>query len=372
MFDELLAWFDAYRFVLIPVLTLSYAILIVCYCLRRDEARQLRAARDQGGDKASRASQSMHFHARRPRARALRAQLHKVHKRTLQRFVFNKTTRFRLLVGVGRPLGTVPWDGALLLCQYFSNEARFPVTHWRQRSGNDEDDRALITTMASSTTTSNGRTVLELGAGTGMVGIMLARLGCRVCITDLKELLALMTANIELNSDSSNEQKQPSLLCTASALPWGTANPLSQFTMPGGGGGSTDSKEEAEAPPPDVIIGADVLYVERRLFEQLLSTLRACCGPSTVVYIAGARRHKHESAYLDELHAHFDIAVLKDEAAACSDAIEAQLNNPGKGYIYRLRRRKLQQLQHQRQQESKTEVSSSSIPSSSVQDDSKK
>ena len=44
-----------------------------------------------------------------------------------------------------------------------------------------------------------GKKVLELGAGTGVVGIVLGLLGAQVTLTDQAQLLPLLKENIELN-----------------------------------------------------------------------------------------------------------------------------------------------------------------------------
>lgn len=41
--------------------------------------------------------------------------------------------------------------------------------------------------------------VVELGAGTGLVGMLLARLGASVVLTDLKEMLPLLQDNVDAN-----------------------------------------------------------------------------------------------------------------------------------------------------------------------------
>jgi predicted RNA methylase len=49
--------------------------------------------------------------------------------------------------------GNTVWDGALVLASYFANEKVFPEGYWKNKS------------------------VVELGAGTGLVGLFTALLG---------------------------------------------------------------------------------------------------------------------------------------------------------------------------------------------------
>ncbi|KAI0637751.1 putative methyltransferase-domain-containing protein [Trametes polyzona] len=44
-----------------------------------------------------------------------------------------------------------------------------------------------------------GKTVLELGSGTGLVGLVAGKLGAQVCITDQAPLLGIMKRNVSLN-----------------------------------------------------------------------------------------------------------------------------------------------------------------------------
>lgn len=63
-----------------------------------------------------------------------------------------------------------------MLIKYFENLEEFPMTFWQ------------------------GKQVLELGAGTGIISIALALLGCNVVSTDLGDLLDLIKKNVELNN----------------------------------------------------------------------------------------------------------------------------------------------------------------------------
>ncbi|THH04703.1 hypothetical protein EW146_g10113 [Bondarzewia mesenterica] len=65
-----------------------------------------------------------------------------------------------------------------------------------------------------------GKNVLELGSGTGLVGLVAALLGARVCITDQAPLIPLIHRNVALNRLS------PSL-CIPAELNWGDPLPAS-------------------------------------------------------------------------------------------------------------------------------------------------
>lgn len=87
--------------------------------------------------------------------------------------------------------------------------------------------------------------------------------GADVHITDLPELLELMNTNIKLNSRARGcarcaGQRSTNLLARASTLVWGDV--------------------ESIHPDYDVIIGADVLYVDRQAFDSLFETLRHVCS----------------------------------------------------------------------------------------------
>jgi len=73
-------------------------------------------------------------------------------------------------------LGATVWDAAIVLCKYFENIEDFPVGFFKNKK------------------------VIELGAGTGLVGLALSRLGSNVTLTDQKQMLPLLQHNAKLNN----------------------------------------------------------------------------------------------------------------------------------------------------------------------------
>ncbi|XP_068051030.1 protein N-lysine methyltransferase METTL21D isoform X2 [Anomalospiza imberbis] len=126
-------------------------------------------------------------------------------------------------------VGCVVWDAALVLAKFLETGA-CPLAR---------------------------RHVLELGAGTGAVGIMAATLGANVTVTDLEELQELMLVNIENNKHLVTGSVR------AKVLKWG--EDVTEFQ-----------------PPPDYILMADCIYYEESL-EPLLKTLKDLTGPDTCV-----------------------------------------------------------------------------------------
>ncbi|NXX98012.1 MT21D methyltransferase, partial [Centropus bengalensis] len=126
-------------------------------------------------------------------------------------------------------VGCVVWDAALVLAKFLESGAR-PLAR---------------------------RRVLELGAGTGAVGLMAATLGANVTLTDLAELQDLLALNIERNRHLVTGSVR------AKVLKWG--EDVTEFQ-----------------PPPDYILMADCIYYEESL-EPLLKTLKDLTGPDTCV-----------------------------------------------------------------------------------------
>ncbi|KAM3851386.1 protein N-lysine methyltransferase METTL21D isoform 1-T1 [Vipera latastei] len=140
--------------------------------------------------------------------------------------------------------GSVVWDAALVLARFLEKSAA-QTGQGTERCG--WSPVALLRHKA----------VLELGAGTGLVGLVAAGLGANVTVTDLEEVQDLLKVNIE------NNQHLVSGSIQAKVLKWG--EDVTDFL-----------------PAPDFILMADCIYYEESL-EPLVKTLRDLAGLDTFI-----------------------------------------------------------------------------------------
>ncbi|XP_038608777.1 EEF1A lysine methyltransferase 3 [Tachyglossus aculeatus] len=142
--------------------------------------------------------------------------------------------RFGARLGVAAPV----WDAALSLCGYFEQQQL----------------------------DFGGKRVIELGAGTGVVGILAALLGGDVTITDLPLALEQIQCNVRANVPPAGRAR-------VRALRWGQDQELFPDDF-------------------DLVLGADIVYLEPE-FPQLLATLQHLCGPRGTVLLAAKMREEH-------------------------------------------------------------------------------
>ncbi|KAL4613128.1 CN138 protein-like [Arapaima gigas] len=135
-------------------------------------------------------------------------------------------------------VGCVVWDAAIVLAKYLESEAFFEPAAGKNVWLN--------------------RRVLELGAGTGVPGLMAASLGASVTLTDLQELQDLLHMNMEENRKLITQGS-----VTARELTWG--GDVTEFL-----------------PEPDFILMADCIYYEQSV-APLLKTLRDLAGAHTCI-----------------------------------------------------------------------------------------
>ncbi|KAJ1860828.1 Protein-lysine N-methyltransferase efm6 [Coemansia sp. RSA 2703] len=148
-------------------------------------------------------------------------------------------------------VGSTVWDAGLVMAKYLDHQTQ---------SGNLD---------------LSGKTVLELGSGTGIVGITLAKLQpeCTVILTDKDELMPLLKHNIEVNSCKN---------AAAETLDW------------------CDSSEKQlsgrwEKSLPDVILVSDGIW-SSELHKPLADTLARLAGEHTRVLIGYETRKFDEEA----------------------------------------------------------------------------
>ncbi|XP_032994358.1 EEF1A lysine methyltransferase 3 [Lacerta agilis] len=162
-------------------------------------------------------------------------------------------------LGVAAPV----WEAALTLCEYFEAQK---LNFW-------------------------GKKVIELGAGTGLVGILAALLGGDVTITDLPVAMKQIEENVRRNVPA--ECMTRTRVC---ALSWGV--------------------DHKEFPANyDFILGADIVYL-KHTYPLLIRTLQHLCGAQSTIYLSSKMRQEHSTALFFEslLPVHFaSKLVFRDE-----------------------------------------------------------
>jgi len=122
-----------------------------------------------------------------------------------------------------------------------------------------------------------GKRVVELGSGLGLAGLVAARTAAVVHLTDKPELIPLLQRNIDANHCHN-----------ASALPylWGS-----------------DPSVRLQ-PPYDVLLGADLLYIEGS-YEALKASFRCLTAPSSLLVLTWKHRGLGEARFISSLQADF-------------------------------------------------------------------
>jgi len=152
------------------------------------------------------------------------------------------------------------------------------------------------------------KTILELGAGGGLVGLAVAK-GCAtdgpLFVTDQVPMLSLMRQNIELNELSSQVE--------AMVLDWGEPIP-------------------AETPQPvQILLAADCVYFEPA-FPRLLSTLQALIGPETVCYFSFKKRRRADMRFMKQARKFFDVREVDNDR-------DREVYSKEQIFLYTLRRK---------------------------------
>uniref|UniRef100_A0A7S2UM18 Uncharacterized protein n=1 Tax=Attheya septentrionalis TaxID=420275 RepID=A0A7S2UM18_9STRA len=176
----------------------------------------------------------------------------------------------RLIVEQEKALGKggLCWDAAFILAEH------------------------LIQTEPEWNVCKNVTRVVELGSGTGVCGLLLAKAvsNCHVCITDLPQLEELMRRNLNLNFSATQHEKEGLTLADLVALYNSNDLPSDDNRKPSAGTASAavlrwgEPKDYRDG-PFNIIVGADVvasLYDPRALAE----TIHALSDDRTIVYLS--------------------------------------------------------------------------------------
>uniref|UniRef100_A0A5B7B9J9 Uncharacterized protein n=1 Tax=Davidia involucrata TaxID=16924 RepID=A0A5B7B9J9_DAVIN len=135
--------------------------------------------------------------------------------------------------------------------------------------------------------------ILELGSGTGLVGIAAAAtLGADITVTDLPHVLSNLRFNVNANTDVLAQQGGT---VDVAPLSWGEADHM-----------------EAIGGEYDLILASDVVYHDH-LYDPLIRTLRFFLlgGEKKVVFLMGhLRRWKKESAFFKKAKKLFDVEII--------------------------------------------------------------
>ena len=153
-----------------------------------------------------------------------------------------------------------------------------------------------------------GKRVLELGAGTGLVGLSCALLGASsVVVTDMADVVPLLALNAALNAQLLQDIGRPagddSARVTAAEMLWGSA-------------ADVEAHDAFE-----LVVASDVVY-DPAGYEPLLQTLNMLCdridpaAPPLLIVLAHRHRHPEDWRFFDKLYVQFDVEVTAQVALA--------------------------------------------------------
>lgn len=145
----------------------------------------------------------------------------------------------------------------------------------------------------------NGKTIVELGSGTGLVGFLVAKLGLRntrIYVTDQIPMLSLMQENQDLNGLPTSQDALPAHTATVQVeeLNWGEPIPS---VIP---------------PKPDVLLLADCVYLESA-FEPLVQTMTDLSTKETEILFCYQKRRKADKRFFIYLKKHFTFKDVDDD-----------------------------------------------------------
>ncbi|ETW01831.1 hypothetical protein H310_06402 [Aphanomyces invadans] len=209
-------------------------------------------------------------------------------------FVYPNAGRVTILQDIADVGGTV-WDASIVLSHYLDSLG---------------------------TTVLQGKSLVELGAGTAVPSIVASRLGARAVATDMKQVLLYTEMAIRGNCDQLHRNGR----IRWQELIWGA---------------SGVGLEALKSTAYDYIVGADIVY-NVEFFEDLIETLLALCPmaldhvehphPTTILLCFEQRRRNLTPLWAAmEMHFHVDMVT-----SPMLDACRHEANV----FLYQLRRKR--------------------------------
>ncbi|KAI8357333.1 putative methyltransferase-domain-containing protein [Choanephora cucurbitarum] len=134
------------------------------------------------------------------------------------------------------------------------------------------------------------QTVIEVGAGTGLVGIAIAKICShvhQVIITDQLPMMDLMVENIQLNQLNS--------VVSPAILDWGTEITNSSLLN------------------ADVIIASDCIYLEVAFIPLFDTLLALTTNPNTIIYLSYRKRRKADKRFFQLARKKFVFETVEDD-----------------------------------------------------------
>jgi predicted nicotinamide N-methyase len=192
--------------------------------------------------------------------------------------------------------GLISWDGSVVLAKYFE----------------------LHPTVVQD------KRVLEVGSGTGIVGLSSYFLGAkRVLLTDLSYSLPNLQRNIFKNQEKNTHRIDLDWeMISTGMLDWKDPK--------------TYPKEENGEGAWDVIVGSDVIWLEE-LVPPLIQTLESCANENTVVYISHQTRSLHtDKLFFSLLSQQFQFEKVREDVCSLFFLIIVFLNIPSLVSLFRL------------------------------------
>ncbi|XP_061858006.1 protein N-lysine methyltransferase METTL21A isoform X7 [Colius striatus] len=170
-------------------------------------------------------------------------------------------------------VAAVVWDAAVVLCTYL------------EIGGIDLRDQSVIELGAGTGLLGIVATLLALKSSSGelLIHILLYHLGAHVTITDRAAALEFLESNVQANLPSEVRPR-----AVVKELTWG--------------------KDLGNFPPGafDFILGADIVYLEET-FTELLQTLEHLCSEQTVILLSCRIRYERDHRFLKMLRGHFSV-----------------------------------------------------------------